>query len=324
MSGFAANASGQQGARARVEPRPSAPALQESLWQRVEPLLLQVEKPARYIGSELNAASSVPGAIGGDDVAPVSVAFVYPDAYEVGASNQAIAILYDKARALPGVRAERACLPWYDMIKLMREHDIPMFTLESFLPLASFDVIAITIPHELSYTNILELLDLAGVSLRSSERAEGDPLVIGGGPCAFNPEPLAPFFDALLLGEGEDAVADIVDALRAARVKGASRAETLGLLGAVSGMYVPSHYEAAVPGGTPLPTAPDVPACVDKRLMRDFSRSAPPTLPLVPYMEVVHDRLAVEILRGCARGCRFCQAGMTYRPVRERPADTVV
>ena len=294
------------------------------LWTRVEPLLAHVERPARYVDREWGASHSD---------ASYRVALIYPDTYELGMSNQAVAILYDRLNSrgaaespvLSGVSAERAYVPWTDMAAAMRTAGVPLFTLESCSPVRECDLVGITLPHELSCTNILEALDLAGIPLRALDRDDADPLVIGGGPCAYNPEPVAAFFDAILVGEGEDAVVDIVKAHRRAKEDGLSRAATLDRLAGVPGVYVPSLYESATADRAATPRrGSSAPAVVAKRILADLGGHATPLCPVVPYMEVVHDRASVEILRGCTRGCRFCQAGMIYRPVRERSADDIV
>ncbi len=274
----------------------------ESNWGLVERLLSGVERPSRYIDSEWGARHA--------PEADYRVALVYPDAYEVGQANQAIAILYDVLNAVDGVAAERAYLPWIDMADAMRANDVRLSTLESSVPLADCDLIGVTLPYELTYTNVLEMLDLADIPLRAAERTT-HPLVIGGGPCAYNPAPVAPFFDAILIGEGEDAVLDIVGAHRRHIEQKSSRADVLDALANIPGVYVPSIHTS---GSAP----------VLKRVLTDLSSHASPTCPIVPFAEVVHDRYSIEILRGCTRGCRFCQAGMVYRPVRERGADEIV
>lgn len=290
-----------------------------SVWERVEPLLERVERPARYIDSEWGAVKKPDAAY--------RVALLYPDVYEIGMANQGLAILYQALNEMPGVAAERVYLPWMDMAEQMRATDVPLFTLETCTPLPECDLIGITLPYELTYSNILEALDLAGVPFRSCDRTESDPLIVGGGPCVFNPEPVAPFFDAILIGEGEDATPEIAAAHIAAIDAGLSRAETLVALSRVPGVYVPSLYETnvteaghtvvtAAMGGAELP--------VRKRVVSDLGAHRAPICPVVPFMDVVHDRVGVEVLRGCSRGCRFCQAGMVYRPVRERTADDIV
>jgi radical SAM family uncharacterized protein len=237
-------------------------------------------------------------------------ALLYPDTYEIGMANQALAILYERLNGLRDTSAERVYVPWADMIDAMRREAIPLFSLETSTPVCEFDLFGITLPYELTYSNVLEAIDLAGIPLRAVDRGDAHPLVIGGGPCVYNPEPVAPFFDAILIGEGEDAVVEIVDAHRRLRGSGATRVETLEALALIPGVYVPSLSAT--------------PRQVTKRVVEDLGAVRPPTCPVVPYMDVVHDRVAVEVLRGCSRGCRFCQAGMVYRPVRERDADSVV
>lgn len=279
-----------------------------SVWSQVEPLLARVERPTRYLDGEWGTRF--------DFEAPYRVALVYPDVYEVGMANQALQILYSVLNTEPTVACDRAFLPWKDMADAMRAAAVPLFGLESCEPLGSFDLVGITLPYELTYTNVLEALDLAGIALYAADRAEGAPLVIGGGPCAYNPEPVAPFFDAILIGDGEEAVVEIVAAHCAAIAAGGSRAEAVASLATIEGVYVPSIH---VPSGTRA-AAP----LVRKRLISDLDAHRSPVCPVVPYMDVVHDRVALEVLRGCARGCRFCQAGMVYRPVRERSADSIV
>jgi radical SAM family uncharacterized protein len=289
------------------------------LWERVEPLLAHVERPARYIDGEW-------GAIHRPD-ADYRAVLLYPDAYEVGQANQAIGILYGRLNSVEGICAERCYVPWVDFADGMRAEGIPLFSLESCEPIKDFDLLGITLPYELTYSNILEALDLAGIALRVEDRSEADPLVIGGGPCAFNPEPVAPFFDAILLGDGEDAIVEIVEVHREAKRSGLPRLEILAALARVPGVYVPSLYSTDDPrrdassGVEPIGDAPRV---VVKRALKDLSAHSTPVCPVVPFMDVVHDRMTVEILRGCTRGCRFCQAGMVYRPVRERGADEIV
>jgi radical SAM family uncharacterized protein len=278
-----------------------------------------VERPARYLNSEWGAIH--------DPAATYRTVFLYPDTYEIGQANQALGILYDHVNRIEGVSAERAYLPWIDLIDLMRQEAVPLFSLESCTAVGEFDIFGITIPYELSYSNVLEALDLAAIPLHAADRDGTHPLVIGGGPSVYNPEPYAVFFDAILIGEGEDAVADIIQVAKNAKESGVGRAETLALLAQVPGVYVPSLYnvitadDGAFIGVSPMAAAP---AVVLKRVLPDLGAHAAPPCPIVPYMDVVHDRYAVEILRGCTRGCRFCQAGMVYRPVRERAADEIV
>ena len=253
----------------------------------------------------------------------------YPD-YELGQANQAVRILCNCVNAVEGMAAERAFLPAADMCDLMRAEGVPSFSLESCAPVAEFDAVGITLPHELAATNVLEFLDLSGVALRSVDRKESDPMVFGGGPCAFNAEPYAPFFDAIMLGEGEESLPELLELHRRMKNEGATRAEMLHAMAKLPGVYVPSLYdvleenEAQRRGSWVVPRFDDVPSVIEKRLWEGFADSDAYEPMIVPFTEVVHDRLNVEILRGCTRGCRFCQAGMMYRPVRERSADNIV
>lgn len=290
------------------------------LWSRIEPLLARVERPARYIDGEW-------GAVHKPD-ASYRAALIYPDTYELGQANQAVGIIYGIMNRLEGVAAERCYVPAVDMADLMRAEKVPLFSLESRSAIRAFDFVGITLPYELTYTNVLEALDLAGIPLRAAERGAGDPLVVGGGPGAFNPEPMAPFFDAILIGEGEDAIGEIVEAHREALSDSCSRNTILRRLAEIDGVYVPSLYEARTLADGRFAgmrvLEPGVPPVVYKRVLSVLSHDTVSSCPVVPFMDVVHDRTGVEILRGCTRGCRFCQAGMVYRPVRERSADKIV
>lgn len=297
-------------------------AERENLFGLLEPLLSHVEKPSRYLDHEWGANEEQDG--------PFHVCMVYADAYEVGQPNLGIAILYECVNEQNGMSCERAYLPWTDMSALMRDRHVPLLSLETASPLASFDVIGFTLAHELIFTNILETLDLAGIAFRADDRDEDDPLVFGGGPSAWNCEPIAPAFDAVLLGDGEEGLVEMCSCVRDAREGGASRREVLLRLSRIPGVYVPSLYEIVVDEsstrwGYAVPReATGAPEVILKRCLPDLSATEPVPQRIVPYLGIVQDREAVEVLRGCARGCRFCQAGMTYRPVRERPADQVV
>lgn len=291
-----------------------AVSVPSDLWPQVEQLLARVERPSRYIDHEWGAHRR--------DGAAYRVALMYPDAYEIGMANQALQVLADRLQTIDDVAIERVFLPWVDMAAAMRDAGIPLFTLESCTAVRAVDLLGITLSNELTYSNILEALDLAGIPLRAADRGDADPLVIGGGPSAHNPEPMAPFFDAILIGDGEDAVLEIVAAHRSAIASGASREQSVRSLAAIEGVYVPSLY-AAGPDGQMVATSP-APARVRRRVLADLDSYPAPACPVVPYADVVHDRATVEVLRGCSRGCRFCQAGMVYRPVRERSADSIV
>ncbi|MCL4553590.1 MAG: TIGR03960 family B12-binding radical SAM protein [Actinobacteria bacterium] len=290
------------------------------LESRIQPLLANVERPSRYIDSEF-------GAVHHPD-ADYRCALVYPDVYEIGIANQALAILYERINSLPDCVAERAYLPWVDMIQAMRAADIPLFSLESFKPLIDFDLIGITLQYELTYTNILEILDLARIPLRAAERGARHPIVIGGGPCAYNPEPMAEFFDAFVIGEAEEAIGELIAAHRAALSEKASRQTILVMLAGIPGVYVPGIHsprrQSAGAGSSHREPASDDGPRIRKRIapVEEFPRSS--GCRIVPYMDAVHDRVTVEVMRGCTRGCRFCQAGMVYRPVRERDQDSIV
>lgn len=292
------------------------------LWPRVREIVSTAERPSRYINHEW-------GSVYKED-ADFHFCMVYPDVYEVGQPNQALRILVNVVNAREGLSAERGFLPAPDMADKMRAEGIPMFSIESCAPLAEFDAVGVTLSHELVATNVLEMLDLSGIPLHADDRSEGDPFVIAGGPCAYNPEPYAPFFDAFCVGEGEVMLPDGLEFIRNHRKAGATRAEVLRKLATEPGWYVPSLYrwrdtdEAQAAGSWIEPLEEGLPTHIEKQLFTGLAESPGWEPCIVPFAEAVHDRLNVEILRGCARGCRFCQAGMMYRPVRERSADNVV
>ncbi len=297
-------------------------AIYEDRFSELEPLLAHVEKPTRYLDHEWGSLASAD--------ADYRACLIYPDVYEVGLPNQGIAILYRNLNAVDGISCERGYLPWVDMADAMRAAGVPLLSLEGAAPIASFDVVGFHVPHEMAATNFLEALDLAGIPLLARDRGEDDPLIIAGGPSVYNPEPLADFFDAVLIGEGEDSIVEVCQEHRRLRDAGATRAEILRGLARVPGTYVPSLYEVRFDepctrwGYTVPRPGEDVPEVVYKRVAADFGATDPIPQSVVPYAQIVHDRLSIEVLRGCARGCRFCQAGITYRPVRERSADQVV
>ncbi|MBP9015111.1 MAG: TIGR03960 family B12-binding radical SAM protein [Candidatus Atribacteria bacterium] len=259
--------------------------------------------------------------ISGREEAEISVVLAFPDLYEIGMSHLGLKILYHILNSLPGVRAERAFVPWPDMGRMMKEKNIPLYSLENKIPLRDFEVIGISLQHELNYTNVLYLLDLAGIPLRSEERGEDFPLVLGGGPCVFNPEPISSFFDVFLLGEGEEALVEIVEVLKAMKNEG--REKVLAELSKIEGCYVPSLYSVSYyPDGKIKNISPS--RVVKKRWVKDLDSASYPQKIIVPYLNIVHDRIPLEIARGCTRGCRFCQAGMIYRPHRERSPEKVI
>ena len=294
----------------------------EDRFHQIEPLLGKVLHPARYLDHEWGAEENQDG--------PFHVCMIYADTYEVGQPNLGIAILYNELNAAEGISCERAYLPWVDMSALMRERDVPLLSLESSTPVASFDIVGFTLAHEMVAANIVETLDLAKITIRASERDEDEPIVIAGGPSAWNCEPLCAMFDAVLLGDGEQEIVDVARCVRDGRAQGLTRAQILARLSEVQGVYVPSLYEVVVDEtstrwGYAKPIAgTGAPEVVYKRCIPDLGATEPVAQRMVPYMGIVQDRFAIEVLRGCARGCRFCQAGMTYRPVRERPASQVI
>ncbi|MEY2756191.1 MAG: hypothetical protein RJB65_2549 [Actinomycetota bacterium] len=294
-----------------------------SLWARIEPLLARVQKPARYIGCEDGAV--VPRHAPGK----VSWLLAYPDTYEIGLPNQGLQILHEILNERDDAVAERTYAPWSDMSALMRQRGVPLFSVDTHRAAGEFDILAFNLSAELVYTNVLDMVDLAGVPVRTEERTEEHPLVVLGGHCAFNPEPLADYVDAAVLGEGEEVVGDITEVVRGWKASGKTPGSRQGLLRELSkvpGVYVPSMYEVEYEGAAIRAVTPryaDVPAVVHKRTVADLGQWPYPKSPVAPLTEVVHDRLAVEVFRGCTRGCRFCQAGMITRPVRERPAEQV-
>ena len=283
-------------------------------------ILPQVQKPARYVGGEYNQI------VKDKKNVDVRVAFCFPDTYEIGMSNIGMRILYGLMNEMPGVWCERVFAPWGDMEEQMRAHAIPLYALESHDPVKAFDLIAFTIGYEMSYTNILNMLELSCVPLLAREREGLENIVFAGGVCAVNPEPLADFIDFFSLGEGEEITKEIIECYRQAKHDGCTKQEFLLRVSKIDGVYVPSFYEHTYnPDGTLADIRPKngAPARVRKRIMQDMDKSYFPTKTIVPSTEIVHDRTNLEIFRGCIRGCRFCQAGFCYRPVRAKSVDTL-
>ena len=290
---------------------------------QLDRILLKVQKPGRYVGGELNSIAKDWNAI------QMKVALVFPDIYDIGVSNVGLKILYDQVNQREDALAERAYAPWFDMEALMREHGIPLYALESKQPLACFDLIGLTLPYETLYTNALNILDLSGIPVRTADRDESHPIVIAGGHSTMNPEPMHAFIDAFVIGEGEDVIHDIINTIQQFKYTNASTYERKNLLQALaklSGVYVPSLYETTyLEDGTVAhiePVVADIPKIITKRLVAVLP--PPPTRFIVPNIDIVHNRVSVEIMRGCTRGCRFCHAGMITRPVRERTVEEVM
>ncbi|WP_270231608.1 TIGR03960 family B12-binding radical SAM protein [Clostridium fessum] len=282
-------------------------------------ILLKISQPARYIGGEVNMVKKDPSKVA------VRFAMCFPDVYEIGMSHLGIQILYDMFNRRDDVYCERVYSPWMDLDPIMREQKIPLFAVESQDPIKKFDFLGITIQYEMCYTNILQVLELSQIPLHAEDRTEEDPIVIGGGPCTYNPEPIAPFFDLFYMGEGEVVYYDLIDRYKEIKARGGSRKEFLEQAAQIPGIYVPAFYDVSYKAdGTieaMIPNNPHAPQTVSKQLVMDMSDTWYPEKPVVPYLRATQDRVVLEIMRGCIRGCRFCQAGMVYRPVRERSLE---
>ena len=282
-------------------------------------ILLKFSQPARYIGGEVNMVKKDPSKVA------VRFAMCFPDVYEIGMSHLGIQILYDMFNRRDDVYCERVYSPWMDLDPIMREQKIPLFAVESQDPIKKFDFLGITIQYEMCYTNILQVLELSQIPLHAEDRTEEDPIVIGGGPCTYNPEPIAPFFDLFYMGEGEVVYFDLIDRYKEIKARGGSRKEFLEQAAQIPGIYVPGFYDVTYKEDGTIeamtPNNPHAPQTVSKQLVMDMSDTWYPEKPVVPYLRATQDRVVLEIMRGCIRGCRFCQAGMVYRPVRERSLE---
>ena len=283
-------------------------------------ILLSVQQPARYIGGEVNMVKK-------DPAGKIRFAMAFPDVYELGMSHLGIQILYDMFNKREDVYCERVYSPWMDLDQIMREKQIPLFALESQDPIKNFDFLGITLQYEMCYTNVLQLLDLAQIPLHACDRTEEDPIVIGGGPCTYNPEPIAEFFDLFYMGEGEVVYFELLDRYKENKEKGGSRREFLEMAAEIPGIYVPAFYDVLYKeDGTiekMVPNNPHAGETVSKQLVMEMNDTYYPEQPVVPFIKATQDRVVLEIMRGCIRGCRFCQAGMVYRPVRERSLETL-
>ena len=286
-------------------------------------ILLQVDKAARYIGGEVGAVMKDPAGV------DIRVVFAFPDVYEIGMSNLGMAILYNMFNEREDIWCERVFSPWTDLDRILRDKRIPLFALESQDPISRFDFFCITMGYEMCYTNVLQLLELSHLALRAADRGEQDPIVVGGGTCAYNPEPMAPFFDLFYIGEGETVYDALFDAYKENRAKGGSRQDFLKRAARIPGIYVPSFYEVSYHEDGTLasfaPNCPEAPAKVEKQIVADLEDGYRKIRkPVIPFIKATQDRVTLELMRGCIRGCRFCQAGMIYRPNRERSAKTLM
>jgi len=289
---------------------------------KFDKILKKVEKPARYIGMEKNSVKK------NLEQVKVKFAFAFPDVYDVGMSHLGLHILYNLLNNEEDIACERVFAPWIDMEEQMIKENIPLFTLENKEPISNFDFIGFTLQYEMSYTNIINMLHLGGIPILSKDRKDTDPLVIAGGPCAYNPEPIADIFDFFVLGEGEEIILEILNLYKEHKERGFSKCEFLKEVSQIEGVYVPQFYEVYYKEDNTIdrmiPIVEGVPEKINKRIIKNLNNSYYPQKLIIPFIEIVHDRISLEIFRGCTRGCRFCQAGMLYRPVREKDVDTLL
>ena len=282
-------------------------------------ILMKIDKPARYIGNELNSV------VKEKDTVDIRFVMCFPDVYEIGMSHLGIQILYDMLNKREDVWCERVYSPWPDLHAILKEENIPLFSLESQQPVKDADFLGITIQYEMCYTNILQILDLSQIPIEAADRTENDPILIGGGPCTYNPEPIAEFFDLFYMGEGEISYDALLDLYKKMKQEGASRKDFLHEAAKIPGIYVPSLYEVSYKEDGTIagfePVYEDVPRTVTKQIVTDMTQAVYPEKPIVPFIKATQDRVVLEIQRGCIRGCRFCQAGMVYRPVREKNVE---
>ena len=284
-------------------------------------ILMEIEKPARYIGNEVNMIKKNP-----EDM-DIRFCMCFPDVYEIGMSHLGIQIIYDVINKREDAYCERVYSPWPDLDRIMREKHIPLFSLETQTPVKQFDFLGITLQYEMCYTNILQILELSGIPIWAGERTLEDPIVFGGGPCSYNPEPIADFFDVFYIGEGETRFDDVFELYKQLKKQGVSREEILYQIAQIPGMYVPSMYTVTYKEDGTIasfePVREEIPKTITKEIVLDFDKAPYPSKPLVPYIKATQDRVTLEIMRGCIRGCRFCQAGMIYRPTRQKNVETL-